>query len=106
MSVTTAKWRLDDYHRMIAVGLLASGQVELLNGEIVEMPPEGPDHAQHSTDTGDYLRELLGSRAVVRDAKPITLPNSASEPQPDLAIDAFSLHNFCQSISQFISCVL
>jgi len=54
---------------MIAVGLPASRQVELLNGEIVEMPPEGPDHAQQSTDTGDYLRELLGSRAVVPDAK-------------------------------------
>jgi Uma2 family endonuclease len=86
MTVTTAKWTLDDYHRMIEVGLLEGRHVELLNGEIIEMPPEGPEHAQQSTDTADYLRELLSHRAVVRDAKPITLPETGSEPEPDLAI--------------------
>ena len=59
---------------------------ELHDGEIIEMPPEGPEHAQQSTDTADYLRELLSHRAVVRDAKPITLPETGSEPEPDLAI--------------------
>lgn len=86
MTVMTVKWTLDDYHRMLEVGLLEGRHVELLNGEIIEMPLEGPQHAQQSTDTADYLRELLGSRADVRDAKPITLPDSRSEPEPDLAI--------------------
>jgi hypothetical protein len=36
MTVTTAKWKLDDYHRMIEVGLISGRQVELLNGEIVD----------------------------------------------------------------------
>lgn len=86
MTVTTAKWTLDDYHRMIEVGLLNERRVELLNGDIVDMAPEGPEHAQLNTDTADYLRELLGNRALVRDAKPITLPENNSEPEPDLAI--------------------
>lgn len=86
MTVTTAKWTLEEYHRMIEVGLLEGRRVELLNGEIIEMPPEGPEHAQQSTDTADYLRELLGNRAIIRDAKPITLPDTRSEPEPDLAI--------------------
>jgi Uma2 family endonuclease len=86
MSVTTAKWKLDDYHRMIEVGLISGRQVELLNGEIVEMPPEGPEHAQLSTDAAEYLRSLLGNKALVRDAKPITIPETSSEPEPDLAI--------------------
>jgi len=86
MSVVIAKWTLDEYHRMIEVGLLDDRQVELLNGEIIEMSPEGPEHAQGSTDTADYLRSLLGDRAVVRDAKPITLPSSNSEPEPNVAI--------------------
>ncbi|MGA9380238.1 MAG: Uma2 family endonuclease [Phormidium sp.] len=86
MTVTIAKWTLDDYHQMIEVGLLVGRQVELLNGEIVEMPPEGPGHAQQSTDAADYLKELLRDLAIVRDAKPITLPETGSEPQPDLAI--------------------
>jgi len=86
MTVTTAKWTLDDYHRMIEVGILSGRQVELLNGEIVQMPPEGPEHAQLSTDAGDYLRSLLGEKALIRDAKPITIPQTNSEPEPDLAI--------------------
>lgn len=86
MTVTTAKWTLDDYHCMIEVGLLEGRHVELLNREIVEMPPEGPEHAQLSTDAADYLRSLLCDKALVRDAKPITIPESNSEPEPDLAI--------------------
>jgi Uma2 family endonuclease len=72
MTVTTAKWTLDDYHRMIEVGLLESRHVELLNGEIIEMPPEGPEHAQQSTDTADYLKQLLGT--VPSCAMPNRLP--------------------------------
>jgi Uma2 family endonuclease len=86
MTLTTAKWTLDEYHRMVEVGLLCERHVELLNGEVVEMPPEGPEHAQLSTDAGDYLRSVLGETVLVRDAKPITLPFMASEPEPDLAI--------------------
>lgn len=67
MTATTAKWSLDDYHCMIEVGLLEGRHVELLNKEIVEMPPEGPEHAQLSTDAADYLRSLLGEKALVRD---------------------------------------
>ncbi|MEL6462879.1 MAG: Uma2 family endonuclease [Cyanobacteria bacterium J06621_15] len=39
-----------------------------------------------STDAADYLRLLLGEKALVRDAKPITIPETSSEPEPDLAI--------------------
>ena len=37
MTVTTAKWSLDDYHQMIEAGILVDHSVELLNGEIIEM---------------------------------------------------------------------
>jgi Uma2 family endonuclease len=84
-TLTAAKWTLDEYHRLIEGGFLDDKQVELLNGEIVEMSPEGIPHASLSSDASDYLRALLGDRAKVRDGKPITLPN-ASEPEPDIAI--------------------
>lgn len=32
---------LEQYHQMIAVGILDNQPVELLNGEIIEMSPEG-----------------------------------------------------------------
>ncbi len=86
MTVTTAKWTLDDYHRMIDVGILEGRHVELLNGEIIEMPPEGEPHAYYRTEAKDYLKELLGTRVKIREAAPITIPDSASEPEPDIAI--------------------
>jgi len=85
MSVIAAKWTIDEYHRMIAAGILDDRRVELLKGEIVEMSPEGEPHAYSSDEAGEYLARLLTERAKVRHAKPITLPNN-SEPEPDIAI--------------------
>jgi Uma2 family endonuclease len=40
-SVTLAKWTLEQYHQMIAAGILDNQRVELLHGEIVKMAPKG-----------------------------------------------------------------
>lgn len=85
MTIAIAKWSLEDYHRLIEVGLLDDRPVELLNGEIVEMSPEGEPHAYYSRTVADYLVRRLGDRALVSPAKPITLPDD-SEPEPDIAI--------------------
>lgn len=85
MTVTTAKWTIDEYHHMIAAGILDNRHIELLKGEIVEMPPEGEPHAYFSSEAGEYLIQLLDNRATVRPSKPITLPNN-SEPEPDIAV--------------------
>lgn len=60
MTVTAAKWTIDEYHRMISAGILDNRRVELLKGEIVEMPPEGEAHAYFSSEAGEYLIRLLG----------------------------------------------
>jgi Uma2 family endonuclease len=85
MTVATYKWTIDRYHQAIAAGILDDQPVELLKGDIVLVAPEREPHAYYNTETAEYLRTLLGNRAKVRDAKPITLPNQ-SEPAPDLAI--------------------
>ncbi|PAX60451.1 Uma2 family endonuclease [Brunnivagina elsteri] len=85
MTMTIAKWTIADYHSMIEAGILRSRKVELLKGEIVEMPPEGEHHAYCSSEAGDYLASLLGELVKIRHAKPITLPKD-SEPEPDIAI--------------------
>ncbi len=85
MSITTYKWSIDRYHRAIQTGILDDQSVELLQGEIIAMSPEGEYHAYYNTEVADYLRLLLGAKAKIRDAKPITLPND-SEPIPDIAI--------------------
>jgi Uma2 family endonuclease len=86
VTLTTAKWSIEDYHQMIAAGILTGRAVELLNGEIVEMAPEGEAHAYSSDEAGEYLTYLFGDRAKVRQSKPITLLQSNSEPEPDIAI--------------------
>lgn len=85
MTVTTDQWTIDRYHQAIGAGLFEDEPIELLKGAIVLMSPEGEAHAYYNTEAGDYVRLVLGDRAKVREAKPITLPN-ASEPIPDLAI--------------------
>jgi Uma2 family endonuclease len=85
MTIVTAKWSIQDYHQMIETGLLNERKVELICGEIIEMSPEGAPHSSYCGEIGEYLRKILGDRAKVREAHPITLSNS-SEPEPDLAI--------------------
>jgi Uma2 family endonuclease len=85
MTVTLAKWTIEEYHSMVELGLLDNRQVELLRGEIVEMPPEGEAHAYFSSEAEEYLRNLLGDCATIRSGKPITL-SDLSEPEPDIAI--------------------
>ena len=84
--LTIAKWTIAEYHRIVESGVLTERRVELIDGDIVEMAPEGEPHAYSSDEAGEYLTYLLGDRAKVRQAKPITLPNSQSEPEPDIAV--------------------
>jgi len=86
MARMTKTWTLAEYHQVVGTGALDGQPVELLRGEIVVMSPEGEPHASISTDAGEYLVLLLGTRAQVRQAKPITLTAVDSEPEPDLAI--------------------
>jgi Uma2 family endonuclease len=85
MNLVTAKWSLTEYHRMIAAEVLADRQVELINGEIIEMSPEGPGHSYYCRESVKYLRSVLAGLAEVSEAHPITIPDN-SEPEPDIAI--------------------
>lgn len=81
------KWSVAEYHQMIDLGLLEGKPVELLEGEIIKMSPEGPLHTSTNYKVAEYLRELLKGKAVIREAHPVTLKNS--EPEPDIAIVTF-----------------
>jgi Uma2 family endonuclease len=80
-----ARVTLEQYHRMVDAGVWDDCHVELLLGVVVEMSPEGTPHASRSTTTSEYLRDVLGRQAQIRDGHPITLL-SGSEPEPDIAI--------------------
>ena len=82
--VTLAKWSIADYHKMIEAGILRDRNIQLIDGELIEMSPEGVIHAAYGGSVTDYLRQILLGKAWIREAHPITLSNS--EPEPDIAI--------------------
>jgi Uma2 family endonuclease len=81
---TLTKWTIEDYHRMIAAGILNERRVELIQGEIIDMSPESPWHHFLNLSGAAYLRSLLGQQAIISEAHPITLTDS--EPEPDIAV--------------------
>ncbi|MEO0406786.1 MAG: Uma2 family endonuclease [Cyanobacteria bacterium P01_A01_bin.135] len=86
MTTTLLRWTIEDYHRMITAGLFVDRRVELLNGLVLEMAPEGPEHADLSTDADEFFAAQAQGRYRVRVAKPITIAETGSEPEPDIAL--------------------
>ncbi|MEM9540297.1 MAG: Uma2 family endonuclease [Cyanobacteria bacterium P01_E01_bin.42] len=79
-----AHFTLEEYHRAIDAGLFCDRRVELIEGLIVEMPPEGTEHVYFEENLVDRLKRSLPGRAYIRESKPITLSNS--EPEPDIVV--------------------
>lgn len=92
MSAQTESWprphrlTVHDYYRMAEVGLLSpDDRTELIEGEIVDMPPIGSEHAFMVTLLTERLLRAAGESAVVRVQQPVRfMPRS--EPQPDFAL--------------------
>jgi Uma2 family endonuclease len=77
---------VDEYYRMAEVGLLApDARVELIEGEIIDMPPIGSRHAGAMNLLNELLRRAVGGRAIVGCQNPLRL-DECSEPQPDFAL--------------------
>ena len=77
---------VDDYHRMIAAGLLDEDRhVQLLAGTLVAMTPQGSRHAVVIQRLTVALVRAVGDDLAVRPQLPLTLTDD-SEPEPDLAV--------------------
>lgn len=75
-----------EYHRMGEVGILGPElRTELIDGEIIEMPPIGLPHAGTVKLLANRLKELVGTDAIVAVQDPVWLDDH-SEPLPDIAL--------------------
>jgi Uma2 family endonuclease len=63
---------------------LGDRQIELLEGELIELSPETPYHANCNNKAYKYLLSRFDGLADVRSGHPITLSNS--EPEPDIVL--------------------
>lgn len=80
------RFTVAEYYRMAEVGILHPDErVELIEGEILVMPPIGPGHAWDVDITSDFITRRLEERFIVRNQNPIRM-SDGSEPQPDIAI--------------------
>lgn len=92
MSAQTESWprphrlTVHDYYRMAEVGLLSpDDRTELIEGEIVDMPPIGSEQASAITLLTRRLLRAVDDSIDVRVQLPVRfMPRS--EPQPDLAV--------------------
>lgn len=83
----THRFTAKDLHRMVEAGILQEDdRVELLQGEIVDMPPIGPGHASGVNRLlNAFLPLQMDRKAIIGVQNPIHL-GEHSEPQPDLAL--------------------
>jgi Uma2 family endonuclease len=80
------RFTVEDYHRMGRAGILAEDdRVELIEGEIVEMPPIGSPHGGAVKTLNWLLSRVVGDRAIVAVQDPVVI-GDLSEPQPDLML--------------------
>lgn len=67
-------------------GVLApDARIELIDGEMIDMPPIAPSHSGRTKRLTLLLIEAIGRRAVVSTQDPILL-GDLSAPQPDIAV--------------------
>ena len=84
--VQTKRWTREEYERLLRLGVLdEDDRVQLIDGEIVEMAPQGPPHATAVGLTQRALQEAYGPGYHVRAQGPLTV-SASSEPEPDVAV--------------------
>jgi Uma2 family endonuclease len=92
MSAQTESWprphrlTVHDYYRMAEVGLLnPDDRTELIEGEIIDMPPIGDRHAAVVRLLNTRLVRAVAEAAEISTQLPVRL-SLRSEPQPDFAV--------------------
>ncbi|RKT45872.1 Uma2 family endonuclease [Thiocapsa rosea] len=80
------RFSVTDYHRMGETGILGPDlRTELIDGEIIEMPPIGYPHAGTVKLLANLMKETVGRDAIVAVQDPVWLDDH-SEPLPDIAL--------------------
>ena len=82
----TRKFTVAEYYRMAEVGILGPEErLELIEGDIIVMPPIGPGHADNVNELNEVLAGYAPGRFRIGIQNPIHLDNG-SEPQPDVVL--------------------
>ena len=81
----TKRWTRDEFYELAEQGYFRGKRVQLIDGEIIEMAPQGHAHARAIMYLTRWAFDVFGNDALVRIQMPL---NAAawSDPEPDIAI--------------------
>jgi Uma2 family endonuclease len=80
------RFTVDEYHKLATAGVLsADDRVELVEGELIQLPPIGSLHAGLVARLDRTFQALASNDCAVWIRNPLSFP-PASEPQPDVAL--------------------
>lgn len=85
MTPATGKIDLAEYYAMDRKGDFAERRVELIDGEIIEKPMQGPEHALSVELVRDALAHHFGNGCWVRVQMPLEF-GTLSAPEPDVSV--------------------
>ncbi len=74
-----------EFDRLVAMGWFADERLELIEGLLVRMSPQGSGHAQLVAHLTELFVRLVADRAQVRPQLPLAVTDD-SEPEPDIAL--------------------
>jgi Uma2 family endonuclease len=85
-AIEMRRWTREEYDKMIAAGLFDPGErVELIDGKILQVTPQGSAHFTAIRLAEEALRRAFGAGFDVRVQGPLGISRS-SEPEPDIAV--------------------
>src|ERR1700724_2486776 len=77
---------VEEYNKMAEAGIIGSDErVELLDGDVIVVPPQGPPHFSVVARISQLLNLRFGLRALVTTQMPVIV-SDRSEPEPDFAV--------------------
>jgi len=92
-----------EYDKLVADGAFEDERVELIEGVLVAMSPNDPEHANPIQFLTELLVRALAGRATVRVQLPV-VAHGESEPEPDLAI--VPLGNYRTAHPSAVHCII
>ncbi|NWG13653.1 MAG: Uma2 family endonuclease [Acidobacteria bacterium] len=91
------RWTREIYDRMVAGGFFAPGErVELIDGEILTVTPQGTAHAVSVRLARKALEVAFGAGFEINVQLPLAL-DAMSEPEPDLSVTRGRPRDFLES---------
>ncbi len=86
VEIQTRNWSRQEYEQLVSAGIFQPHErLELVEGEILQMSPQGSAHATAITLIDNALREVFGSNYTIRVQMPLAV-SLDSEPEPDIAV--------------------